>query len=312
MHRLLNSSFPNVFFGLCAALLFSCQPKQASETPDASVQTSDTLSFRLSPANNLILGAVLNGQDSLDLMFHTAVTGVSIIEASSQKLKSIQYQDSSEVKSWGGGGQARFSESNRLQIGSMNWADLAIWENQRSGPETDGKFGIDLFKDRVIEMDFDRGLLMLHHQPPEALGDYQALPVRFEDYSIFIPIELLHEEPSVLQEFLFHSGYGGSILFDDAFVNASQLNQQLEIIDESTLNDAYGNVLKTKKAIFPAIHLGGQRLDDVPCTFFEGSIGRQKMSVLGGQLIQRYNWMIDWPNGKVYLKPNSLTSKAFG
>ncbi|MEM6722686.1 MAG: hypothetical protein AAF598_01545 [Bacteroidota bacterium] len=299
------------FVWCLAFCLAACNTLPTENQTEAQVLFPDTLEFRLSEANNLILEAVLNDQDSLDLMFHTAVTGVSIIESASQALKSIRYQDSTTVKSWGGGGQARYSQSNQLQIGSMSWDDLEIWENQRSGPETDGKFGVDLFKDRVVEMNFDKSQLILHHQLPEELSAYQQLPVRFDGYSIFVPFELLLGEPSILQEFLFHTGYGGSILFDDEFSNAEGLNEQLTIIDESQLSDAYGNILKTKKAIFPAIYLAGQQLDQVPCTFFEGSIGRQKMSVLGGQLIQRFNWLIDWPNGKVYARSNFLTAQAF-
>ena len=46
--------------------------------------------FRLTPYNNIIVKAVLNNQDSVKLMFHTAASDVSLIESVVQRLKSIK------------------------------------------------------------------------------------------------------------------------------------------------------------------------------------------------------------------------------
>ena len=54
--------------------------------------------------------------------------------------------------------------------------------------------------------------------------------------------------------FLIHSGYGGTLLFDNEFVEANNLGTQLEIIDEKVLKDSYGNSLKTKKAILNSLN----------------------------------------------------------
>lgn len=44
-------------------------------------------------------------------------------------------------------------------MGAMQWDDVSIWENKNSGQYTDGKFGTDLFANKVVEIDFDKQVI---------------------------------------------------------------------------------------------------------------------------------------------------------
>jgi hypothetical protein len=50
----------------------------------------------------------------------------------------------------------------------------------------------------------------------------------------------------------------------------------------------------------------------MPVGFFEGAIGKQKMSVVGGDVLKRFNILIGLDRTEIYLKPNSLFNNAFG
>jgi len=89
------------------------------------------------------------------------------------------------------------------------------------------------------------------------------------------------------------------------------MGAHLEVISESELKDSYGNILKTKKALLPAFKLGNIKVKELPIGFFEGAIGRQKMSVMGGNLLKRFNIIIDIEAAHIYLKPNSLMELPF-
>jgi hypothetical protein len=105
---------------------------------------------------------------------------------------------------------------------------------------------------------------------------------------------------------MIHTGYGGNLLIDDTFVQKQQLSRTLKIMEESSLKDAYGNVLSTKKAILPAFKIGKTEFKALPISFFEGSIGRQKISVLGNGLLKKYNMILDLEEGYLYLKLNHV------
>jgi hypothetical protein len=52
----------------------------------------------------------------------------------------------------------------------------------------------------------------------------------------------------------------------------------------------------------PAFGLGRERLADVPVGFFKGQIGRKTKSVLGGDVLKRFNLIFDLPRKKLYVK----------
>lgn len=52
----------------------------------------------------------------------------------------------------------------------------------------------------------------------------------------------------LVNRFLIHSGYSGSILLDDQFTAANKIDGQLKIVDQKALKDSFGNVLMTKKS----------------------------------------------------------------
>jgi hypothetical protein len=94
------------------------------------------------------------------------------------------------------------------------------------------------------------------------------------------------------------------LLLDDAFVQKNELGQHIQITGAKKLQDAYGNTITTKKGLLPLFRLGNDTLANVPVGFFEGAIGRQKMSVVGGDILKRFNWILDAKREFIYLKPN--------
>lgn len=271
----------------------------------------DSIPFELTSHNNISIKAILNKVDTLNLMFHTAAGSVTLIEESVKRLKSTNWNKEYNVKSWGGEASSRYSENNSLQIGKLQWENLAIWENKNSGPKTDGKFGPNLFEDKVIEIDFDHSLLKIYSTLPSKIEYFEKLHLIYENGDMFIDLVSVVGENSYKNRFLIHSGYGGTVLYDDKFVETSKIGEKLQVIEESQLKDSYGNILKTKKAILPLFTIGKTVFKDMPIGFFEGAIGRQKMSVIGGNLLKRFDIIIDADRKHIYLKENQLTNLIF-
>lgn len=272
---------------------------------NSSVST-DTIPFELTSHNNLSIKAVINGSDTVDLMFHTAAHDISLIKATTDMVHTIKWDQAETVQSWGGESKSRFSRYNSLQIGSMRWDSLSIWENNNSGPETDGKFGPDLFNKKVIEIDFDQQHLLIHETLPQKAATYSMTPLSYENGFMFIVGSSTIGDHIYPNRFLIHTGYGRTILYDDHFIAQSQLGKHIEITEQQELKDSFGNILKTNKGILPLFGLGQDFFTDIPVGFFEGQIGRQKMSVIGGNLLKRLNIIIDANREYIYLKTNSL------
>ncbi|MFK8164361.1 MAG: aspartyl protease family protein [Lewinella sp.] len=271
---------------------------------NGSFLTPDTIPFKLTSHNNLSIRGILNGTDTLDLMLHTAANSVTVTTKAAARLTSIPWTTETDVNSWGGKSKARFSERNTLNIGQLSWDSISIWETQNSGPTTEGKFGLNLFAGKVVDINFDEQIITLRNDLPKDLEGYQKLSLLSQDGSLFIEGTSTIDGQNYPNLFLIHSGYGSTILYDDEFVAKSNIGEHVKIVGEKALKDSYGNKIITKKGRLPELRIGGTSFTDLPVGFFEGAIGRQKMSVLGGDLIRRFNILLAADRKHIYLKAN--------
>lgn len=273
------------------------------------------LPFRLTEANNLSMPVMVNGKETLHLMFHTAVDSISLTSKAAGQIESVKIDDAVDVQSWGGVEKAGISRGNRVQMGSLVWENQTFFIDELSGPETDGKFGQTLFDGKIIEVNFDRSELVIHPSLPSFVSEvgsiYRRLDYTSDGGSMFLSGELTVGDSKIPNSFMLHTGFSGTALLDDPFVSRHNLSSKWETLSERSLQDAFGNVVKTKKVKVAAIEFAGIPFENVPIEVFEGSIGRQTSSVLGGELIKRLNLVIDTPNHHLYFCPNSKFEAKF-
>ena len=275
-------------------------------------QAEYSIPFQLTEYNNISVQAILNKKDTLQLMFHTAANSVMLTEDGVKKLKSMVFDRTDTVKSWGGGGNAsRYSKINSLQIGALTFDSVPIWEDKNSGQHTDGKFGPNLFAGKVLEIDFEENVIRLYASLPRKIKKYQKLKLAFENDMMFLEAICETGKGSYPNRYLIHSGYAGAVLFDDRFVSDNKLAEQLTVVAEKQMTDSYGHVLKTKNVVLPAFIIGHEKLLNMPAGFFEGAIGRHKMSIVGGDVLKRFNIIIDAQRQYIYLKANKLKRTGY-
>ncbi len=248
-------------------------------------------------------------------MFHTAEDSVVLTKEAVTRMKGFHATDSIQVESWGGMASSGFSKGNLVTIGKQTWKEQTIFVDEHSGPETDGKFGPNLFGDQILEINFDLRELIVHTALPASVTDpasaFRRLSYTVNRGNMFIQASLEVDGQKRDHSFLVHSGFGGTALLDDAFVEQHELGKKFETISERELRDSFGNRIKTKKVKVGSFDVGEVTFTDIPVELFEGSIGRQKLSVLGADLLKRFNVIIDPMQHHLYLAPNSLFSSKY-
>ncbi len=270
---------------------------------EPAIQQKTVIPFTLTAQNNVVVRVKINGADTLQLMLHTASSDVRLTEEAVRKSKTIRFSASEKVQAWGGEADSRMSKGNRIQIGNLQRSNILIWEDKNSGKDTDGKFGLDFFQNQIVEIDFDQRHIVVYDNLPRKAEEYQRLKVDNNDGQLMVEGSCQLEGKKYANKFLLHSGYSGGILLDDAFVANAGIDGKIKILEESSLQDSFGNTIKVKKGIVPEFFLGNSLLSEVPAGFFAGSIGRQKMSVMGCEVIRRFNLIFDIARNDLYLQP---------
>jgi hypothetical protein len=257
--------------------------------------------FTLNEHNNIVVSVTLNGTDTLNLMLHTAESDVTLTEEAVRKAKSVKFTGAVKVQSWGGKSDSRFSKGNQVNIGELRHDNINIWEDINSGKGTDGKFGLDFFQNRIVEIDFDQRRIAVHDKLPRKAKKYERLKIESQNGSLMVQGNCLIDGKTYTNKFLIHSGYSGGLLLDDAFAASAGVDGKIKITEESSLKDSFNNTIKVKKGLLPVFMLGKAKLLNVPAGFFAGNIGRQKKSVLGGEILKQFNIIFDLANNDLYL-----------
>ena len=302
MHRLRQQ----VVIATFAILLLAGGINQRIDAQQAE-QGNVVIPFTLTDHNNIVVSAMLNDTDALNLMLHTASSDLRLTEEAVRKAKSIKFTATDKVKSWGGEADSRSSKGNRLQIGALRRNDIDIWEDKNSGHDTDGKFGLDFFQNRIVEIDFEQRRIAVYETLPRKAKTYQRLKLENKNGLLLAEGSCLIEGKTYTNKFLLHSGYSGGVLLDDAFAASTGVDGKIRISEESSLKDSFGNTIKVKKGLLPVFMLGDSQIFNVPTGFFAGGLGTQKMSILGSEVLKQFNLIFDIASQNLYIKPIQRT-----
>jgi hypothetical protein len=270
----------------------------------SAMSQTDTLHFTLNPQNNICIKARVNNSDTLSLMFHTSSTGITVTKESLKEKILLKDKQNTNIQTWGGRADAEFSEHNMLFINKLNWEDITVFVNENSGPNTDGKFGYDLFTKKIVNLDYDKNLMIVAETLPKNLKGYQKMNLTFLNGSMFIDGKLEIGSETFEGQFMFHSGYGGAILLDPKIAEKYEM-KSLKTISTSELKDSYGNVFKIETKLLPKLKIGSKTLKNVPLSFAARS-SDIPMKVFGNDLLKRFNVIFDFQKNEIYLKPNGL------
>ena len=296
----MKSKTAMLLFCAISFILVNCN----NGTIPPSVKIQKSIPFEITKANNITVKSIINNSDIVELMFHTAVNSISIIEASIDKIPSVSFDDTIDVKSWGGSSSSLMSQNNKISFGNLQFENEGISICKHSGHFTDGKFGYNYFEKEILNIDFDNNLLILHDSLPPLDSSFHKSKLKIKNGNMFIEVQVQIDKSNYKKLFLIHSGYSKSFLLDDKFVAEQNLNTKLKILDVSELKDSYGNILKTKNVEIPKITINEFKLDNQSVGIFEGKISNQNMSVLGCGILKRFNIFIDYQNQDIYLKPS--------
>ena len=274
----------------------------------AQTQPSRVIPFRLTKSNNISIPATLNNSIALNLMFHTAVDSVSLTKATTERYPELTLNQDVNLNSWGGQSKSRFGTGIPLRIAGLEPQHISVFEDLHSGHETDGKFGPEQLSSKLLAIDFDRSEIRLLSTLPSNLSEWQKLGFENDRGMMFITATVEGEDSSASHKFMIHSGYSGFALLDDSFAAQHPFLKELEVITHSELKDSAGNKLETIKVRLPKFKIGETMFEDAPVSFFSGAIRGQKFSVLGGDLLKRFNLIFDFETQSLYMKNNKLSA----
>ena len=214
--------------------------------------------------------------------------------------------------------QAFVSTANKAQIKSIensNFEILLITDRSinivnKLGLPVNGILGATFFKDFVLHIDYEKLKINLYPKTRKSLvrkkSKYQELPISLYDDIPYLNLKTQIENEKFPVKLLFDTGLSDGLwLFEDHQIVSSS-HYFTDVLGKGLSGDIYGKKSRVKKLQMDNFLLN-EALVSYPDTSF--ILNKQKVinrnGSLGGEVIKRFNWILDYKNKTFYYKKNS-------
>jgi len=263
---------------------------------------SDSIPFTINEQNTIIIKAIFNEKDTLNLNFDTGTTELTLInDVVKNKLKSVP---------------KLYTTSYNLKIGNTVYK-TKVYDAELSGHGTDGRFGWDIFKDKVVEINYDEKLLIIHSILPDNIEEnskFTKLAIKFYEELFLIESEIKENGISSKDLFLFDTGYERTIMLDNDLLKQGNFPiEKMKFIKKVIMKGAQGNEIPVITSNLEILKIGKYKLKNIPIQQTTGNkpLNNKNIHILGNEVLKRFNIFLDFQNNFVYLKPNCLYRKEY-
>jgi len=261
--------------------------------------TSDTIPFVLRN-NRIYFTGTVNGRKGVRIMFDLGA-GMSCVNINSVAKTGMRFDTQQLLTNTNGTNTELSSSNNSIVLGNLKWDSMPVVQVRNLDAGDDMIIGNSLFRDQIIEIDYDRRIMVVHHQPIPHPG-YSTHPIQIDQHRPFININMQVDDQQYSGWFLFDTGRDGTMLIGDDFTGTHDIWQRFFSLFK------FGG---KKIVVIPAVQVAGLTFTNVLTNARDPAHPNGKQSLLGNTVLKQFNVILDNRNGVMYLKPNSLRGSGY-
>lgn len=271
------------------------------------ISTVDTIPFSLKLDNKTYIKAKLNNSDLIGFQFDLGTTSCILKENMADDCK-ITWDGTAEMGSVSGSTTVKSSKNNQIQIGSLIWDSVGVFSTKHTNWGSKGIIGNNLFQDKIVELNYDNNIIVLHKTLPAISNDYIKVEMQIRDGVPYIPVTIDNGKIKARNWFMFDNGYDNCLLVDNEFAKSNGLYGTMKVVGHRD-NSMNG---KTETVVAPKLFIGEYELNNVPIDL-QNLNDQQPYDriIVGNDLLKRFNVIIDYQNNFIYLKPNKLIHEKY-
>jgi hypothetical protein len=271
--------------------------------------THDTIPFNLTSYNAIHVQSVINDRDTLNLHFDLGSFDFHITkEAILKKTKLLTNQPEALA------GKAipnynHLEKVFKIQIGNLVFNNPELMPTSLTAHEMDGRFGWNIFEGKVIELDFEKSLLIVHSSLPKGMHDYHRSNIHFIHSFLCVEAYLGTGLKKCKGNFLMDTGADQAMMLDSTWFHDQHIPMEFKLIKTTIFRDPRGQKFESKTVLSPFLFINGFPLTGIP-TALLGSKNPTSLELnyFGNELLKRFNTIIDLKKDHIFLKANSLTN----
>lgn len=274
--------------------------------------TKDNIPFTLGKDNRPIVKGRLNNGKEIEFLFDTGAGADLLYKTGYKKSPKINFSNQIILSGGGGESSSQFSTNNQLQIADLIWDNYHIYYLEKQVDKTDAVIGFTVLEDKVVEINHDNKMITIHSELPKLDNGYKKCRFKKIGGLYFIELTLQIGEKEITEWFDFDTGNTGSITIHDELANEQKMYGLMEKIGESSYGGTGPNKIKADRVLLPKLKIGEYELNEVPILIENPSeLENLSFPIVGVEILNRFNLVIDYQNSVVYLKPNNNFSQPY-
>ncbi|MDI1318025.1 clan AA aspartic protease [Flavobacterium sp.] len=267
-----------------------------------TIKLSDTIEMHINKHNTMFVNAIFNEKDTLKLNFDTGTTELILTnDVLNNKLKS-----KTEL----------YNKLYNLQIGNIQYKSK-VYNAELSGQGTDGRFGWDFFKENIVEINYDKGYLIIHSELPQYVKfDKKFTKLKIEMWKDLFFIKCEIKENGIINNnlFLFDTGFQRTAMLDNDLLKEGQFpTEKMKIIKKVIMKGAKGNEIPVITANLQKLQIGKYILKTIPVqiTTTQKPLKDKNVHILGNEILKKFTVFLDFKNNIVYMKPSKFYNEKY-
>lgn len=184
------------------------------------------------------------------------------------------------------------------------------------GVPINGILGSSFFKSGIVEINYQKKQLILHRtkltKNDNRLKKYQQLPIVFDENKPYVTIPITLKTQSKKYKLLFDTGLGDGLwLFENDTLRCN------DVFFEDVLGVGLSGDITGKRSRIHQISFSGLNLNEAlvsypdSISFNQITLLKDRNGSLGGDIVKRFNWFLDYDEKTIYFKKNDLFNTPF-
>lgn len=272
----------------------------------------DTIPFTLTAFNAIHVKALVNKTDSVNMHLDLSAFDFKLTQEAILKKTQLLANQPNALAGKVKPNFRNLQPVTSIQIGSLTWQNPVFAATGFTAREMDGRIGYNVFEGKIIEIDYDKNLLIVHSKLPKISKGYVKSKLEFIRSFPCINASLSIKNKEYKGYFNLDTGADKAMFIDSVWAAKQHLPNDLTLLNTTSFKNPRGQVFVSKTVVCPKLNVQGSSLSNVPTTLL-GTVNPAgfEVNLLGNDVLKRFNTILDLKNDCIYLKPNSLMSQPF-
>lgn len=284
----------------------------SAERVRAGAAGPDTIPISIGHGKLHIQGRI-GASQSLDLIFDTGADHCVVYPSGHRKGVQLALDGTVLNVGTGGATQRSMSSGNTVEVGGLRWTHVPIIDVEHQADDADGIAGYTLFEDKVVTLDFERGVMVVRDSLPADLTGFRRTPMTMVGSLTAVDIGFGARDLRASGPFVLDTAGNGALIVNAAFDAAHRLSGTLKRLGGSTSRGVGTSRVQNDRLLLPELAIAGHTLHDVPIHVQRPAPGASATpgGALCMEIFQRFDVIIDYPGSAAWFRPNANFQKPF-